>query len=99
MMPVQSEHRGPSPDRRRVPRGGRRAMDRQGRHPVVLVAESYEGVRRSCSRYLERLNFQVLEAADGEAALSQIAADPPQVILTELHLPSMPAWRMTQWLS
>jgi two-component system phosphate regulon response regulator PhoB len=63
------------------------------------VAESYEGVRRSCSRYLERLNFHVIEAADGEAALSRIAADPPQVILTELHLPSMPAWRLAQWLS
>jgi DNA-binding response OmpR family regulator len=65
----------------------------------VLVAESYEGVRRSCARYLDRFHFQVVEAADGEQALKKIAADPPQVILAELHLPSMPAGRLAQWLS
>lgn len=86
-------------DRRRVPRGGRRAADRTGKHPAVLVAESYDGVRQSCSRYLDRFNFQVVEAADGEQALSRIAAEPPQVILAELDLPAMPAWRLAHWLS
>jgi CheY-like chemotaxis protein len=86
-------------DRRRVPRGGRRATDRAGKHPAVLIAESYEGVRQSCSRYLDRFHFQVAEAADGEQAIARIAGDPPQVILTELNLPSMPAWRLKQWLS
>jgi CheY-like chemotaxis protein len=85
-------------DRRRVPRGGRRTVDRPGKHPPVLVAESYDGVRKSCARYLERFNFQVVEAADGEQALTQIAAEPPQVILAELNLPAMPAWRLSQWL-
>jgi CheY-like chemotaxis protein len=86
-------------DRRRVPRGGRRSTDRAGKHPAVLIAESYEGVRQSCSRYLDRFHFQVAEAADGEQAIARIAGDPPQVILTELNLPSMPAWRLKQWLS
>jgi CheY-like chemotaxis protein len=82
-----------------VPRGGRRSADRLGKHPSVLVAESYESVRKSCARYLDRFNFHVAEAADGEQALTQIAADPPQVILAELHLPAMPVWRLAQWLS
>ena len=86
-------------DRRRVPRGGRRATDRPGKYPPVLVAESYDGVRQSCARYLDRFNFQVAQAADGEQALTQIAAEPPQVILAELNLPAMPAWRLSQWLS
>lgn len=92
-------HHRSVPDRRRVPRGGRRTTDRPGKYPPVLVAESYDGVRRSCARYLDRFNFQVIEAADGEQALTQIAADPPQVILAELNLPAMPVWRLTQWLS
>ena len=92
-------HHRSVPDRRRVPRGGRRPTDRPGKHPPVLVAESYDGVRKSCARYLDRFNFQVAEAADGEQALMQIAAAPPQVILTELNLPAMPAWRLSQWLS
>ena len=87
------------PDRRRVSRGGRRPTDRSGKFPPVLVAESYDGVRESCARYLDRFHFQVAEAADGEQALAEIADEPPQVILAELNLPEMPAWRLVQWLS
>ena len=87
------------PDRRRVPRGGRRAADRSGKYPPVLVAESYDGVRRSCARYLDRFNFQVAEAADGEQALRQINAEPPQVILAESNLPAMPVSLLAQRLS
>lgn len=92
-------HRRSVPDRRRVPRGGRRTTDRPGKYPPVLVAESYDGVRKSCARYLDRFNFQVIEAADGEQALTQITAEPPQVILAELNLPAMPVWRLAQWLA
>jgi twitching motility two-component system response regulator PilH len=95
---IESEQRS-LPDRRRVSRGGRRALDRAGAYPPVLVADSYDGVRTSCSRYLDRFNFQVLQAADGEQALARINAEAPQVILTELNLPEMPAWRLAQWLS
>ena len=87
------------PDRRRVPRGGRRTTDRSGKHPTVLVAESDDLVRQSCARYLDRFNFRVAEAADGEQALTEIAAEPPQVILAELQLPAMPVWRLAHWLS
>lgn len=82
-----------------MPRGGRRTTDRPGKYPPVLVAESYDGVRRSCARYLDRLHFQVAEASDGEQALRQIAAAPPLLVLAELNLPSMPAPRLAQWLS
>jgi CheY-like chemotaxis protein len=96
---LTSNSRDSAADRRRVPRGGRRAKDRAGKYPAVLVAESYDGVRQSCSRYLDRFHFDVAEAADGEQALARIAAEPPQVIVTELNLPSMPAWRLANWLS
>jgi CheY-like chemotaxis protein len=86
-------------DRRRVPRGGRRAIDRPGRYPPVLVAESYDGVRQACVRYLQQFNFEVAEAADGEEALARIVASPPQLILTEWNLPAMPAPRLVQWVA
>jgi DNA-binding response OmpR family regulator len=95
---VSSANNRSIPDRRRVPRGGRRTIDRSGKHPTVLVAESYDGVRKSCARYLDRFNFQVAQAADGEEALSHIAAEPPQVILAESNLPAMPIARLSQWL-
>ena len=86
-------------DRRRVPRGGRRASDRPGRHPPVLVADSYLGARQACARYLEQFHFDVSEAADGEQALERILESPPHVILTEWNLPSMPAGRLQQWIT
>jgi DNA-binding response OmpR family regulator len=99
MTSVESEQRGSGPDRRRLPRGGRRACDQEGERPAVLVAESYEGVRTSCSRYLERYHFQVVEASDGEQVVARLAAEPPRVILAELNLPALPAWRLAQSLS
>lgn len=86
-------------DRRRVPRGGRRPGDRPGRHPTVLVADSYESARRPCVRYLDLFNFDVVEAGDGEEALAKIVARPPRVILTEWALPAMPVPRLSQWLA
>jgi DNA-binding response OmpR family regulator len=86
-------------DRRRIARGGRRASDQPGRYPPVLVAESYDGVRMACARYLQQFNFHVVEAADGEQALAGIVATPPQVILTEWNLPSMPAVTLAQWVA
>jgi DNA-binding response OmpR family regulator len=97
-LKVRMERRGEG-DRRRVPRGGRRAADRPGRYPPVLVAESYGGVRQACARYLQQFNFDVAEAADGEQALARIVASPPQLILTEWNLPAMPAGRLAQWIA
>jgi CheY-like chemotaxis protein len=96
---LSANHQRSPQDRRRVPRGGRRETDRPGKYPPVLVAESYEGVRRCCVRYLNRFHFQVAEAADGEEALRQITAEPPRVVLAELNLPSMSASHLARWLS
>src|SRR5579871_489881 len=94
---TDAERRGQS-DRRRVPRGGRRVYDRAGRYPPVLVADNYEGARVPAARYLERYNFEVAEATDGEQVLQRIIAAPPQIILTDWSLPTMPARRLCQWL-
>jgi CheY-like chemotaxis protein len=91
--------RDEEPDRRRVSRGGRRPYDRVGRHPALLVADSYEGARRPCARYLQRLNFDVSEAGTGEEALSRILQAPPRLILAEWSLPTMPDGKLTQWLA
>lgn len=64
----------------------------------MLVAESYDGVRKACSRYLGHFNFQVSEATNGEDALELISSTLPRVVLTESTLPMMPASRLMQWL-
>src|SRR5262245_43675645 len=78
------------PDRRRVPRGGRRASDRPGRHPHVLVADSYEAARICCVKYLDRLGFGVLETGSGSGVLAHIDAQSAHVIVIEHGLPEAP---------
>src|SRR5574342_1053855 len=86
----KSDRRIHCPDRRRLPRGGRRATDRPGRHPHVLVADSYDGARIPCVKYLDRMGFGVLEAGNGRRALAYIDARDAQVIVAENGLPDAP---------
>jgi CheY-like chemotaxis protein len=87
-----------SADRRGAPRGGRRAGDRAGAYPSVLVADSYDGARQPVVRYLQRFHFSVHEAADGEAALQKIVTAAPHVIVADSALPTLPARRLFHWL-
>jgi CheY-like chemotaxis protein len=73
------------PDRRRVPRGGRREYDRPGRDPMVLVAETYDEVRRVYVRYLNLFGFLVREAQNPAEALDGVQAA-PRVILAEPNI-------------
>jgi two-component system OmpR family response regulator len=84
------ERRMGGPDRRRVPRGGRRASDLPGRYPQVLVADSYEAARICCVKYLDRLGFGVLEAGNGPGALAHIDAQSAHVVVIEHGLPDAP---------
>jgi two-component system response regulator MprA len=77
----------PVPDRRLVPRGGRRPTDIPGRYPPVLVVDSDASARRPCVRYLNLFGFQVEEAADGEEALAAVRTYRPHIVVTEARLP------------
>ena len=76
------------PDRRRFPRGGQRPGDRPGRHPRVIIADSYSGVRRPCVAYLTHFNFQVEEAERGSSLMDAVLAEgePPAVVLMDCEL-------------
>lgn len=92
------DRRHAAPDRRRIARGGRRATDRAGRYPHVLVADSYDGARISCAKYLDRMGFGVLEAGNGVSALEHIDASAAHVIVIENGLPDAPVSRIVHRL-
>lgn len=93
-----AERREQSGDRRAVSRGGRRPYDQPGRFPNLLVADSYEGARIPCARYLDHFGFRVDQASDGEGALSLIQSGNPHLILVEASLPTVSAAGISQWL-
>ena len=62
----------------------------RGGTETVLVVEDEPSVRRVAARILRSRGYTVLEAEDGEAALSILdAADRPDLILTDLVMPRM----------
>jgi DNA-binding response OmpR family regulator len=93
---TDQEHRSDCRDRRRFPRGGRRDYDLPGRFPYVLVADSYEGARIPCVKYLDRFGFRVEEAVDGSDALAKIESRRSHLVLVESGLPNAPLSRIVQ---
>jgi CheY-like chemotaxis protein len=67
-------------------RGGRRTNDQPGRFPKILVADSYDGARIPCVKYLDRFGFSVEQAVTGSEVLERIETAPPHVILAESGL-------------
>lgn len=60
--------------------------DRPGRHPRVLIAESYRPALHPCIRYLEHFNFDVRPADDAETLGREIRTSPPAVALVGTSL-------------
>jgi DNA-binding NtrC family response regulator len=98
-MIVRERRAGVCPERRAIPRGGRRPYDLPGHYPPILVADGYEAARTPCAAYLHLLRFEVAEAARPEEALAMIDSGwVPHVILADSasadavsrHLTSLP---------
>lgn len=57
--------------------------------PTVLVIDDQEAVRLSLRISLEAAGYEVREAADGDAAMVIIQADPIHAVVTDLWMPGM----------
>lgn len=54
----------------------------------VLVVDDEFGIRHIIRLALERINISVLEAADAETALAIVSQLKPDVVITDLRLPT-----------
>jgi CheY-like chemotaxis protein len=59
---------------------------------VILVVEDNEMNRDMLVRRLQKRNFQVLSASQGEAALEIASRDKPDLILMDMRMPVMDGW-------
>jgi CheY-like chemotaxis protein len=69
-----------------------------GKQAPALVVEDDEVARALLVRVLEQEGWSVREAADGRAALAQVAAERPQLILLDLMMPEMDGFEFVQEL-
>ena len=60
-----------------------------GRPAPVLVVDDDPECRELVRRHLEAEGWRVTEAADGEAVLRLLAADPPALVLLDLMMPGV----------
>ena len=55
----------------------------------VLVIDDDEGVRNTLGRLLERAEFEVVLAPDGEEGLRRCRATAPDLVITDIHMPGL----------
>ena len=61
-------------------------LENAGPRPRILLADDNADMRRHIARLLRR-SYDVLEVADGEAALESALANPPDLVLSDVMMP------------
>lgn len=80
-IPGAPEQRGGS-DRRTRPRGGRRANDKNGYAPLVLLVDEDATSGERCEAILAKLHFAVAPARGVDEALRVMAALRPEIVVS-----------------
>jgi CheY-like chemotaxis protein len=75
-----------------------RALPAVRRPPSILVVDDEPLVRHVLVKKLRHHGFDVREAPDGEEALELVHRDPPDLVLTDLHMPRCDGERLCQML-
>jgi len=66
--------------------------------PLVLIVEDQHDLRLLYVEHLTMSGFDVIEAADGAAALRSTSSQQPDVVLMDLRLPIVDGWEATRRL-
>ena len=64
----------------------------------LLLVEDHEELWDFLSRRLRKRGFEMALAHDGQQALDQVAAQPPDLILLDMDLPVMDGWTVARTL-
>lgn len=66
--------------------------------PTILVVEDDPHVRRLVMRALQSAGYQVAEALDAADAQEHFTHHSPDLVLTDLHMPSMDGMALARWI-
>lgn len=64
--------------------------------PMILVVEDEPEIAELLRSYLERDGHRVLTAADGEAAIREVEAATPDLVVLDLMLPRLDGWEVSR---
>jgi len=66
--------------------------------PRILIVDDHEVNRRILRAILSRGGYELLEAADGPAALAAVAQAPPDLVLLDVMMPGMDGYQVCERL-
>src|SRR5690606_33799631 len=64
----------------------------------ILVVDDERDMRAMLDTVLRRAGFDVEQAADGQAALEQAMARPPDLVVTDILMPRLDGWQLCRRL-
>jgi CheY-like chemotaxis protein len=64
----------------------------------ILVVDDHHNLRQALELVLEGEGYRVTTAANGHQALEVVAADPPDVLLTDLRMPGLSGTELCDYL-
>ena len=62
----------------------------------ILVVDDDKSIVKVVRAYLEQSGYQVLTAADGEAALHMLRHERPDLVVLDLMMPNRDGWDVTR---
>lgn len=65
---------------------------------LVLVADDDIEIRRILTRALDKLDCEVIQAADGEEALTLIIQERPDVLVLDVMMPTLSGWEICKYV-
>jgi CheY-like chemotaxis protein len=63
--------------------------------PKILVVEDNPQIQDIIARRLQRKGYETRTAGDGGDCLTQVLADPPDLIIMDMSLPTLDGWQTT----
>jgi DNA-binding response OmpR family regulator len=66
--------------------------------PTILVADDDPELRKMLRVHLESINYQVIEAHDGEKALEAIILSRPALVVLDVMMPELNGWEICKYV-
>ena len=75
-----------------------RSMDEARRHPLVLVADDDQNLRKILCLFLKNARYETVEAANGREALNMAKGQRPDIILMDIMMPLLDGFTVCKML-
>jgi two-component system, NtrC family, response regulator AtoC len=64
--------------------------------PLILIVDDNTSLRLFLVELLHDAGYEVAQARDGQEALEQITTDPPDLVLSDIHMPRLDGLSLLQ---